>query len=65
LEQNLEHFWTVALSVGGVGAIGAFVFWSLYKGWLKLGIFQALTSTQTFRLMISSLSSHLYSPRLR
>jgi hypothetical protein len=48
----MEHFWEVALSVGGVGAIGAFVFWSLYKGWLKLGIFQTLSSAQTFRLMI-------------
>lgn len=30
--------WRVALGVAGIGGIGAFVFWSLYRGWLaKLG----------------------------
>ena len=52
IQRPLQHFWTVALSIGGVGAIGAFVFWSLYKGWLRLGIFAQLTSAQTFKLMV-------------
>ena len=49
----MERFWRAALGVGGIAAIGAFVFWSLYKQWLSLpGIFAQLTSGQTFVLML-------------
>lgn len=48
----MEQFWNIAIGIGGISAIGSFVFWSLYKQWLKLGIFAQLTKDQTFRLMI-------------
>jgi hypothetical protein len=47
----MEQFWQIALSIAGLGAIGAFVFWSLYQGWLKLPIFANLTQNQTYYLM--------------
>lgn len=46
----MEGIWEGALGVAGVGAIGAFVFWSLYKHWLKLPIFQAMTKEQQYSL---------------
>jgi hypothetical protein len=48
----MEKFWKAALAVAGLGAVGAFVFWSLYKQWLSLGIFANLTSQQTFIVML-------------
>lgn len=48
----MEKFWKAALAVGGVAAIGAFVFWSLYKQWLSLPIFSQLNSGQTFAIMV-------------
>lgn len=48
----MDKFWKAALAVGGVSAIGAFVFWSLYKDWLSLDIFSKMTSDQTFQIMI-------------
>src|SRR6478672_11560578 len=48
----MEKFWKAALAVSGLGAVGAFVFWSLYKQWLSLGIFANLTSEQTFIVML-------------
>ena len=47
-----DRFWKAALTVGGLGAVGAFVFWSLYKDWLKLSIFERMTQGQTFALMV-------------
>jgi len=47
-----EKFWKLALTVGGLASVGAFVFWSLYKDWLSLSIFAALTSEQTYQLML-------------
>ena len=47
-----EKFWKLALTVGGLASVGAFVFWSLYKEWLTLPIFSELTSDQTYQLMI-------------
>lgn len=48
----MEKFWKAALAVGGVAAIGAFVFWSLYKQWLALPIFSTLSANQTFAVML-------------
>lgn len=47
-----EKFWKLALTVGGLASVGAFVFWSLYKDWLTLQIFSELTSEQTYQLML-------------
>lgn len=47
----MEKFWKAALAVGGVSAIGAFVFWSLYKDWLALPIFSKMSPEQTFEIM--------------
>ena len=48
----VAQLWKPALAVGGVAAIGAFVFWSLYKDWLKLDIFSRMSADQTFHIMI-------------
>ncbi len=48
----MEKFWKSALAVGGVSAIGAFIFLGLYKEWLKLTIFNELSGEQTYILMI-------------
>lgn len=48
----MNEFWRQALTVAGIGAIGAFVFWSLYKQWLKLPIFQQLTKKQLYNLSV-------------
>lgn len=48
----MAKFWRAALAVAGLGAIGAFVFWSLYSKWVSLGIFSNLSSEQTFILML-------------
>lgn len=47
----MEKFWKIALTVGGLGTVGAFIFWSLYKQWLSLPIFSMLSSDQTFEIM--------------
>ncbi|MCI5224973.1 MAG: hypothetical protein D3924_20475, partial [Candidatus Electrothrix sp. AR4] len=47
----MEKIWEIALSIGGISAIGAFVFYSLYKSWISLPIFSKLTSDQTFEIM--------------
>lgn len=51
----MEKFWKVAITISGLGAIGAFVFWSLYKQWLTLPIFSRLDSSQTFVIMLTFL----------
>lgn len=48
----MQDLWKVAISVSGIGAIGAFVMWSLYRNWLKLDIFQRMTKKQQFRLFV-------------
>lgn len=48
----MERLWKAAFAVGGVAAIGAFVFWSLYKQWLALPIFERLSQQQTFVVML-------------
>src|SRR5262245_197479 len=47
-----DRIWEVAIGVCGLGAVGAFVFWSLYKQWLRLPIFSKLTRKDTFVLML-------------
>jgi hypothetical protein len=51
LNMNMSAFWKAALAVGGIAAIGAFVFWSLYKDWLSLDIFSRMNPEQTFEIM--------------
>ncbi len=54
----METLWKVAFGVGGIGAVGFFVFLMLYKGVLNLpdtGVFSQMTPTQTFALMLSFL----------
>jgi hypothetical protein len=48
----MDRFWRVALGIAGIGAIGFFVFWSLYRQWLTLPIFSILTQAQTFQLLV-------------
>ncbi|OHC63253.1 MAG: hypothetical protein A2040_07585 [Rhodocyclales bacterium GWA2_65_19] len=48
----MDKYWKSAIAFTGLGGVGAFVFWSLYQGWLQLGIFSKLTSEQTFQIMI-------------
>lgn len=47
----MDKFWKASLAVGGLAAIGAFVFWSLYKDWLALPIFSKMTADQTYEIM--------------
>ncbi|UXA53621.1 hypothetical protein M0D46_17035 [Xanthomonas prunicola] len=47
-----DRFWKAAIAVCGLGAVGAFVFWSLYKNWLSLPIFERMSQDQTFVIMI-------------
>lgn len=48
----MNEIWKVAVTVAGLGAIGAMVLWSLYRQWLRLGIFQRLTRKHQFALFI-------------
>jgi len=48
----MERFWKAALGVAGIGAVGLFVLWSLYKQWLTLPIFPQLTQEQAFQLLL-------------
>jgi hypothetical protein len=48
----MQELWKIALGIAGLGAVSAFVFWSLYKDWLKLGIFQTMTRRQQFALFV-------------
>lgn len=54
--MNDYTFWEIAIGLAGIGAIGSFVLWSLYKNWLKLPIFVQLTKKQTFNLMFAFLA---------
>ncbi len=48
----MERLWKAAFAAGGIAAVGAFVFWSLYKQWLALPIFERLSQGQTFTVML-------------
>jgi len=48
---DMEKFWRAALAIGGLAAIGAFVFWALYKQWLSLPIFSTMSADQTYSIM--------------
>jgi len=48
----MDKYWKSVIALTGLAGVGAFVFWSLNRGWLELGIFAKLTSEQTFILML-------------
>ena len=48
----MNKFWNAAFAFCGFSAVAAFVFWSLYKQWLALPIFERLTQQQTFIVML-------------
>ncbi|MBH0052227.1 hypothetical protein [Pseudoalteromonas sp. SWYJZ19] len=48
----MDNFFKAALSVGGLGTVGAAIFFGLYKDWLALDIFTKLSADQTFIIML-------------
>ncbi|MBC7367421.1 MAG: hypothetical protein H7343_11535 [Undibacterium sp.] len=48
----MEKIWKAAFAVAGLGAIAFFVFYSLYRQWLTLPIFERLSQSQTFSVMV-------------
>ncbi|MDA7980486.1 MAG: hypothetical protein MPJ50_17145 [Pirellulales bacterium] len=48
----MNEIWKIAVGIAGLGAIAAFVVWSLYREWLRLPIFQTLTKKQQFTLFL-------------
>ena len=52
----MRTFWRIAAASSGLAAVGAFVFLSLFKSWLGLGIFAPLSETHTFLLMLAFLT---------
>ena len=52
METLMNQLWKMAFTVSGLAGIGFFVFWSLYRDWLNLDIFEKMTSKQTFIVMI-------------
>ena len=48
----MEDLWKVALGVAGLGALACFVFWSLYRQWLKLPIWTQMTRRHQFIVII-------------
>ena len=52
----MESFWRRAVVACGLGAVGSFVFFSLYKRWLELPVFSRMNSTQTFIAFICFLA---------
>ena len=48
----MEKIWKAAFAVAGIGAVAFFVFYSLYKQWLTLPIFERLSQQQTFAVMV-------------
>jgi hypothetical protein len=53
----MEDLWKVALGVAGLGALACFVFWSLYRQWLKLPIWTQMTKRHQFIVIIVFLGS--------
>ncbi|NQY06951.1 MAG: hypothetical protein HRT68_12375 [Flavobacteriaceae bacterium] len=52
MENILDQFFKAALGIGGLGTVGAAVFFGLYKDWLSLDIFSKLSADQTFIIML-------------
>jgi hypothetical protein len=52
MENILDQFFKAALGIGGLGTVGAAVFFGLYKDWLALDIFSKLSADQTFIIML-------------
>ncbi|WP_144204428.1 hypothetical protein [Shewanella sp. KCT] len=48
----MDNFFKAALGIGGLGTVGAAVFFGLYKDWLALDIFSKLSADQTFIIML-------------
>ncbi len=47
----MNDLWKVAISLTGISGIGAFVFLSIYKEWIRSPILAGLTREQKFRLL--------------
>jgi len=50
--SRAKEFWNVAIASTGIAGIGTFVFWSLYREWLRLPIFSRLSPNHTFVIML-------------
>lgn len=61
MEITLNNFFKAALGAGGLGTVGAFIFYGLYKDWLKLGIFSQLSADHTFIIMLVFLALVFFS----
>lgn len=48
----MDELWKIAVGVAGIGAVTAFVVWSVYKQYLSLPIFQKMTKSQQFKLFV-------------
>src|SRR5262245_22127290 len=46
----MEEVWKVGFATSGLGAVAAFVVWSVYRQWLRLGVFQQMTKAQQYQL---------------
>jgi hypothetical protein len=47
-----NQLWKNAIAIGGLGAIGAFVLWSLYSQLLSLPVFARMNQSQTFVIFL-------------
>ncbi len=48
----MSSTWGTIIGATGIGGVGCFVIWSLYKQWLSLPIFENVGRVQTFVLML-------------
>ena len=48
----MSSTWGTVIGATGIGGVGCFVIWSLYKQWLSLPIFEKIGKIQTFVLML-------------
>jgi len=46
----MQEIWKIGIGVAGIAAVGAFVFYALYKDWLRLRAVANLTREQRFKL---------------
>jgi hypothetical protein len=52
----MDQFWKDALKVGGIGAVGLYVLWSIYSQMLSLPVFSKLGQSLTFLLLMAVLA---------
>jgi hypothetical protein len=50
--DQMTSTWGTIVAATGIGGLGCFVIWSLYKQWLSLPIFDRMGKAQTFVLML-------------